>query len=676
MSLFVVNAPIAIAKRVSGPDAFRTTAFAAIVTLVVVAFLPGGMIAGGALAVAGLLLAVINLRDVRSSGGRFSLPLVLTFLGALLWISGVNWGAGFLNPLYMENLALHGGTSSIDAFFHAAYANMLATYHVPSTGIDGIPVVPYHFGSHVIFGGISSKMGTSMLDFYSLGYPLIVPPFWVMGFAILVDTIRRTRDPVVTAIPDWTVAVGLLAAALVGALPAPAVYAGGFGLGPFFSESYGLALPFLFLVTAVVVVAIVNALRKVERNTLSEAGVAIAFVPIALACVAALKVALMPLALAAFIYAVARLRLYRRPAWVAGVVLSLAAVMWISRYTVPRGYESGFQLFAYLKYVLPLPWWPFFITLHLFWFWLFTISRFGEEGISSFAGLRSAIARRSILDVELVFLVALLGMGPGLILPIGLDSYFFSDPQRWFALAMLLTDAAIAGKLAQTWSARRKEGFFGFAPRKLVLLLIAFPLAVSFAVTLMRWPLQMVRTNLATRNEISALAGSPVVSLRQRVKHVNFADLMSSSVITKGMSNARAGAMVSTLTGISAMPRSERKVSAFYIPKNVDAFWGMISESADCGYSSFAGPAIADMAMIDGFPPARCPVTPGYGMHSYGSAVTEQRVDVRSDADLCARARKWSLTQVIVVTPAASEAAARWPKHFDVRKISCTAAAG
>ena len=54
-----------------------------------------------------------------------------------------------------------------------------------STGLDGLPFAPYHFGSHWLFAGISNLLHVRVIDFYNRGYAVVFVPFGVFSLATL-----------------------------------------------------------------------------------------------------------------------------------------------------------------------------------------------------------------------------------------------------------------------------------------------------------------------------------------------------------------------------------------------------------------------------------------------------------------------------------------------------------
>jgi len=57
--------------------------------------------------------------------------------------------------------------------------------------------------------------------------------------------------------------------------------------------------------------------------------------------------------------------------------------------------------------------------------------------------------------------------------------------------------------------------------------------------------------------------------------------------------------LMKTLTKLSKLPISEKKISAIYIPKNIDVYWNI---SCDRFMAPFITPAITNILMVDGLP--------------------------------------------------------------------------
>lgn len=88
--------------------------------------------------------------SVQPAAWRRLLPVLGLVLGVSL--AGSFWGR-FGNPLF-EGVILAGEVCP-DQLHYAAYSNMMLTYGIPSTGLDGVPFIPYHVGVHWVVARLS-----------------------------------------------------------------------------------------------------------------------------------------------------------------------------------------------------------------------------------------------------------------------------------------------------------------------------------------------------------------------------------------------------------------------------------------------------------------------------------------------------------------------------------------
>ena len=121
--------------------------------------------------------------------GKYFLVILMFALALSGWAIGVLWGRNLLNPLYLERMAL--GKIPIDAVFHSSVVSMIKAHWIPSTGLDGVPYLQYHWGSHYIFAQISKLLNLNSVDFYNLAYPVIFTPFIIRSFIYFIEIFRR-----------------------------------------------------------------------------------------------------------------------------------------------------------------------------------------------------------------------------------------------------------------------------------------------------------------------------------------------------------------------------------------------------------------------------------------------------------------------------------------------------
>src|SRR5688500_14288014 len=198
----------------------------------------------------------IFLRWLRNGSVWRSAAIVVGCAAFSVWAAGVVWGLNYKNPLFIENFILNGNVHH-DSLHITSFANMLRTYHVASIGIDGLVAVPYHWGTMWLFGQWSNLTGAHLLDFYQLGYPVTMIPFFFGGtlaFAVTLRNRRRAPGAAADLTDDFRFWLVFLAAC-IGIIPISGLDGMGVWTSNFLiSESYTVAVPISLMILATVVV--------------------------------------------------------------------------------------------------------------------------------------------------------------------------------------------------------------------------------------------------------------------------------------------------------------------------------------------------------------------------------------------------------------------------------------
>jgi hypothetical protein len=149
------------------------------------------------------------------------------------------------HPLFDEEFSL--GRNDNDIYFHATLAAMIQVHGVPSTGLHGIPYIPYHYGGQVIAAGLCNLTGVHPMDFYVV---ILVPLFyslWLGGIIRLgIVVYDLCRSPAASALDDritsWIPQLGILLVAEHTWLGHEALTALGMRLVQFNSQSYVMSV--------------------------------------------------------------------------------------------------------------------------------------------------------------------------------------------------------------------------------------------------------------------------------------------------------------------------------------------------------------------------------------------------------------------------------------------------
>lgn len=611
-----------------------------------------------------MTFALVVARWLRGTSVWRSLALIAGCGAFAVWASGVVWGRIYKNPLFYENFILDGKVHH-DSLQLAALGNMLRTYHISSNGIDGLNYVPYHWGTPWLFAQWSNLVGVDLLDFYQLAFPVTMIPFFfggTLGFAVAMRSRRGGQtagDDLRSDFRFWLVFL----AGCIGIIPISALDAMGVWTSNLLiSESYTVAVPCALLMFATAATFYDNVAGRAGaapavrgKRGIHEWAFVLVGVPVGIVALGYLKISLMVLAYVGAIYVFFRLRLYRNRMYAVSAIVT--TVLFYATYTQVSlpAHREGFALFDFLwSYVRPA-WWPFFVVVHLFWSWAYVLVRLRSEGIGTVTDLREAAAEHRILDVEIVALVALLGLGPGLITHIdGGSAFYFSDVQRWLALGLILSRlpafiTALTGESApglRPISRRFQSRLDNLTLRQLMIGFLAFPVVGSMLANSVVWPLAMIRANAGTRHALYP----PALANRIPLGLHGLPMLRDRAALEAGLRQSPNFVVGDGLRRLSALPDDVRQRTALFIPQDQSAFWQSLARPGACTFQPLVAPALSSMAMIDGMPPYGCRLSRYYGLGSFEPRRRQQTQADRTPVVLCRRAAAAGMDRVLLIT--------------------------
>ncbi len=671
VSLFILAAPLWVIRlarwRKIGTGEWWTSQPVVMLLMLVIAVVFGmlsrasGVPLGLVLGVPGAALFVCTLYLWLRRGRILA---TLLFIAGTVWFTGwaggVVWASRFKTPLYWETFAV-GANLHHDPMYYASMANMMDVYGVPSTGLDGLALIRYHYGSAWLLAKLAHLIGTDVLTFYSLGYPIIFVPLFLAAIILLALELRRSaapeaERPLRTDFRVWVI----FAVASIGLFPLKAL----FGLAIWnahvlLSESYmtGLSV-FLLAIAAAVAFYRSDAFRSLiataevgtsapldARHDRSASLFLLAFLPSVLVCLGFLKVSLMLLLLPLVLYTAFRLGIWNRGA----AAMSLGVCVLVTALTYPvvalASHNGGLSLFSFMRYHVAEGWQQFFPLLNLMWSWVYIAARLWEERIGNTRELKSAFERQRIVDVEVVFLVALLGFLPGEVVSIhGGSAIYFSDVQRWVALAFIL---ARIGTWIRKWKAIREAralrlpaGWRGIQLSTVAAVFVALPFATTVLLNSISLPAKVVRASEALRMTIATKGGGGLIT--------------DPAPLSRGLRKTDFYSIETALRRIGSLPVSVRKKSALFIPQSYDRYWKIFDADQRCTFVPFIAPAIAGVVVIDGMPPRSCGVTDQYNFASYQARARDQRPEDFTSEALCTKAKAMDVSQVFIMSPDAS----------------------
>ncbi|HUQ20258.1 MAG TPA: hypothetical protein VM099_11650 [Gemmatimonadaceae bacterium] len=574
-----------------------------------------------------------------------------------LWAGGVAWSTRYKTPLFWETLEYKADVHH-DPLYYVSMANSMRTYGVPSTGLDGVPYTPYHYGSAWLNSQWAYLSGVDVLGFYTLGPSVIVIPLFFAAVLMLAVEMKRgmtgDRSIVPRALRSDYAAWALFFAVSIGVIPSSGLDAMGiWNRHALISESYVIGLPVFLLILCI---AVIYWRRQRTKHRVSDVVFLLLFAPAMLVVAGFLKVSTMLLLLAAGLTVFVLGRFYRDRVMLLSALICLVVSVVAFKLVSVSAQNQGIVPFSYMRYYVNAAWWPYFVLVHLFWTWVYVFVRLREEGVRTVGDVRQAAAHGRITDVVVLAVVAIAGWAAGEVIDIhGGSAVYFSDVQRWLALSLLMASASrwLAQRRADTTTDRRQWGSLRVSRAWMILL--AIPISITLVLNAMRAPLTAFRAQIDLRRQLYQEAGVTAP--------VGIRDLGNHAVLYKGLAQSPAYPLISTLRQLGAGSPSIRARTAVFIPQSDTSFWHIWKEPERCSFVPLIVPATSGLALIDGMPPLDCNVTVQYGMTIYTPRKTPQLASDVTPQALCSRAKAKGFSRVVVVDGDAN--------HVDQRIISC-----
>jgi hypothetical protein len=606
-------------------------------------------------------------------------------------------------PLIVEAIAV--GRTHLDLLCAAATTNMIKTYGIPSTGLDGIPYYSYHWGSWWVFAQFCKLLKVGSLRFLSLGFPVIFFPLLLQSMLVFAAELNRRsphvypNPPLVSNATFWMVTLVSLAGFVPRQLQSD-VMMGPSGIG---SESYAVALTFAFMAFTLSLFLVSKFDQGGRRWTRSELVLLWLVAPALLGLLTLTKLSIGFIVAGVYGYFGIRFGLCRSIVFATSLALCAISTLVVVKYTLWPSNLSGrvptaFYPFHFLLTYVQWQMWFAFILGHFFWSWLFILAALYEKGIRSVKELREAFVRREMLDVETVVFICVVSAAPGLLLAIGdRNAVYFSDFQSWVSIAFILGSVdrlrssllATNGVYKASSMAPKRIAVQAFVYATVAVILLGVVYNVSYRLATMVYFNLSFRSCLCNQKRVessteigcggkawsrallSRLLDSARGTDRQSLPHVLREELEPLFTnVQEGLERGKAYRMIALLEELGTLPVSEKKSLLLFIPQNNEAYWKLIEphlvmalDYPGCKAVPFIAPALTGIASLDGMPALGCDTTV-YGFDCYARRTLAQTLSADNDIAICARARSKGFFKVLVV---ASDRAG----SITVRRLNC-----
>jgi hypothetical protein len=592
--------------------------------------------------------------------------------GVLLGIALACWAWGDTCHDPLIRWAVLNGYVHRDELYFSTIGNMIRTYGVASSGLDGVPYIPHHWGAHFLLSQLGELLDLPGLDVYQLIYPVVFLPLLLHS----------------------TVIAGLAFARHGGATPAPrslliwpVMMVGFLGVVPdSYSSLTGARWSWDLISESMCTAAIVlqfglaagaSLLRRGWQGRQQEMSIGritatIGF-PIFIAILGFLKISFMPVILGASTLVFLMAGPLRR-SWLAALSLAIAYLASLGVvYPAFLGFNSGASgaanvlrivPFAYLRGHVAPEWWGYYPLLELQILLPAVALRLRQEGCRDIGDLIRAWRTGALLDVGFAVFATAVGLMPGLVMDLSFDAAYFSHVHRWIALPILmgvLLSAARQSTEPFHWGDRLAHLPLWKVVAGLLLLSIGATLSLDTA-SRARYA---VHKNLDDRGfpplpSPDLIDANPRVSLKRLLRqgHLGraYGLIREHAVAQQARRDARAQT-IDILVGLYRLPREEKRVTLLHIPKTNRTYWDLLDDTNPPWVTPFVAPALSGLAHLEGLPDAEYSTHAG-GYHEGGYGYREyqpwkdthrQTAPEQAKADLCRKAEGMGFRRVLVL---------------------------
>ncbi|MGL1862873.1 MAG: hypothetical protein OCC46_10165 [Pseudodesulfovibrio sp.] len=592
-------------------------------------------------------------------GKHISLFPLFAILTLAAWAAAVTWGGNYSSPVFFEKLAL--GLAGRDTLLYSAIGNMFQIHGIPSTGLDGVPYFPYHFGSVIIISSLGKLLGISTLDFYNVGYPIVFVPALFYSLLLIVSTLRRTffteESPAPLMGNRWFWITLIL-------IPLCVLSNYSSILNLFASESYNFSLSLSFILGSIMLMC------SLEPKTRSSKIVFLIIFPLLATVLGLIKVS------GLYIFIAAALPFFlTKKSWPFRIGFILTCILALGVLKIASSPETRvaglFPLHDALAWERPAEY--FLLPFWLSWAYIFT--RLFTSNVKHLVDVKTAILQDRLPDLLVVISVCIFGALPGLLFSISSSSYFIY-PQFMLAFALLLAYVPtldLGTKTAHAFPINRNTTVTTLLGILLSLFVITQTASNAFK------PFErVVMQNLATRIllkdsvktgqiEIERIP-TQLIELRRILAHHPLKNTLKQaltgtpgkaeelfealSITNDDINSTNRGRAVSTLREIHESSEAEKKRTLLHIPKAFSSFWEI---APPCMIAPLAGPAITGFAMIDALPTEDCTqINFNYGYFNYDMIAQDRGLDKQA-ADLCSKAKTLGFEEVLTLTEIGEE---------------------
>ena len=585
ISLLVVNAGAFGSKKhwwLCGPVVSLLTLL--LVTAIGLSPMGSSALSATVIALAGGVAGTWNVVAVVARTG-FLRTVALLSLGLFLGLYGESmyWRVNSVHDvLYPESII--AGRVATDVAFEAAVVNMIATYRMASTGLDGIPPLRYHTGSLWIAEGLSRLCGFRAIDFLAYGYGILLIPLYVAAFFGCAELLRAAVMQESNGPPFIFWAASMVA--FVGIFP--------FTDDPMHlnfneiiinSDSFLLAIAMSLLLFGAGAWFHESLCTRGFVWTLREKIAMAVVLPAVLGLTGWVKISQIYLLLGLLVYLCWRVGWMRTWPFLLGSALSASAfalMVYLDRGALKTN-------FAPLNFDRISPEWvPYFFVVYFAWAWLFLLLWARFHGTRTLGELVRAAKAGDTLLIELVLVTVATGLLPYLLIDFRSPNWkYFTEFQG--VIAGVFVVALLPPFRFTEMTQRMRDGNLRLTSALLLGLTVA--IGGHLFITTVASTYRMLKRGCETR---AVLAGMPTTAWRQELGQIE----TRRSIVVAALDDRVQ--LIQCLDRIGHEPVQQRRGTVLYIPKTNRTYWDM--RQLGDGTTPFLAPALAGVPMVEGLP--------------------------------------------------------------------------
>jgi len=537
-----------------------------------------------------------------------------------IWFAFLFFGSGYCSPLFLEEIV--EGTVHHDQLFHHSISQMIRTYGKASVGLDGVIPVNYHVGSHFLLAKISEIFNSTVAIAYNLISPLIfIPLYFRLLFIASHSFAKSFLDQTIVTNPSeisgrlfyfWFIILH------IGLLTYPEKNS--------FALTQAYAISFSYLAGLVLFYIGLIYLSKANFNNSAKDNTTFLFHLLSVSAIAlsgVVKISILMTVLPVWMYIYYRKGWFRQPL-ILILLISASALGFYEIIAFGGGNTMMFDplsfLRAYISSGLRMLFYPvYFLTAMIALF--FILRRFN---IRSFAELKQMIKLKNLLVAEVLILILVISVLPGLCLMIaGGSAGYFSDITRRFAIVLIL---GVVPTMPAFWM---RFGYLSKIFLKTIIAFIVINTFFLFAVNTYRHMIQSIKIKVALRG-LSFYGG--FLGLQE------YYDSNERYVFLKKMQQ------------INDLPSSVKRNSLLYIAQSDSIFYyNWLIQNP--GFSSMIIPAVSGVAALDGMPPEDNPpfgdlkLINVYGHYGFTAYKFREKSAGQKDSTVCEKVNARGLKQ-------------------------------